>query len=211
MKEYRLYRTDVSRTLIGTTPHPGTSYGPFPVTVPDESSGTLEFVLTAVDTSNLESADSHPATFRYNPYTVATNPSGLQVVVDETAYSAPNIFTWGAGSSHKLSVTSPQNGDPGVKYLFGSWSDGESKTHTITAPISGKTYTAKFTAKFSLTTSVSLPEGGTVSPSGTFWYKSGTDVSITATPRFGYIQRMVWDYLGLKSIILDMNGPKNDG
>jgi hypothetical protein len=211
MKEYRLYRTDVSRTLIGTTPHPGTSYGPFPVTVPDGSSGTLVFKLTAVDTSNLESADSSPASYRYNPYTVSTNPSGLQIVVDEIANPTPYTFTWGVGSSHKLSVTSPQNGDPGVKYLFGSWSDGGSKTHTVTAPISGKTYTAKFAAKFSLTTSVSLPEGGTVSPSGTFWYKSGTNVSITATPRFGYrFSGWSGDYLGSeKSIILDMNGPKN--
>ncbi len=66
MKEYRLYRTDVSRTLIGTTPQPGTSYGPFPLTVADGSSGTLIFVLTAVDTSNLESADSSPSSYTYD-------------------------------------------------------------------------------------------------------------------------------------------------
>lgn len=95
MKEYRLYRTDVARTLIGTTPHPVTSYGPFTVTVPDGSSGTLTFVLTAVDTSNLESADSSPASYRYNPYIVTTNPLGLQVVVDEIPNLAPYIFTWG--------------------------------------------------------------------------------------------------------------------
>lgn len=65
MKEYRLYRTDGTRTLIGTIAHPNTSYN-FSVTVPDQSSGTLKFVLTAVDTNNNESADSAPATYSYN-------------------------------------------------------------------------------------------------------------------------------------------------
>ena len=47
MKEYRLYRTDGTRTEIGTAPHPNTSL-PFTVTVPDGSAGTLLFVLRAV-------------------------------------------------------------------------------------------------------------------------------------------------------------------
>jgi hypothetical protein len=73
MMEYRLYRTDIARTLIRTTPYPDTSYGPFPVTVPDGSAGTLTFVLTAVNTYNLESADSNPASYSYNltPLTVS--------------------------------------------------------------------------------------------------------------------------------------------
>ena len=332
MMEYRLYRTDVSRTLIGTTPHPDTSFGPFPVTVPDGSSGTLIFVVTAVDTSNLESADSNPSSYTYDlktatvtiaatdntateagpttgtltfsrtgstvsalivyyavggtatsgsdynslsgsvsipsgsssaaitvtpiddsavesdetviatitanaaytvgspssatvtitsddralPYTVTTDPSDLQIEVDGSTYTAPYSFNWMPASKHKLSVRSPQNGDPGVKYMFGSWSDGGSKTHTITAPASSKTYAAKFTTKNSLTTSVNLPEGGTVSPSGTSWYKIGTNVSVTATPHFGY-RFIGWsgDYSGSKksgskkSIAVDMDGPKN--
>ena len=51
IKEYRLYRTDGTRTLLGTTPHPNKS-APFTVTVPDGSSGTLLFVVTAAHTSN---------------------------------------------------------------------------------------------------------------------------------------------------------------
>ena len=66
MKEYRLYRTDVPRILIGTTPHPNTSYGPFPITVQDGSYGTLTFVLTAVDTQDNESSDSSPVTYNYD-------------------------------------------------------------------------------------------------------------------------------------------------
>lgn len=69
MKEYRLYRTDGTRTLIGVIPHPSTSYN-FSVNVPDQSSGTLTFVLTAVDTNNNESADSAPASYSYNLDTI---------------------------------------------------------------------------------------------------------------------------------------------
>lgn len=79
MKEYRLYRTDGTRTLIGTIPHPNTSYN-FSVTVPDQSAGTLTFVLTAVDTNNNESADSAPASYTYNLDTVPpAAPKNLQV------------------------------------------------------------------------------------------------------------------------------------
>jgi hypothetical protein len=73
MKEYRLYRTDGTRTLMGTIAHPTTSYN-FSVTVADNTTGTLTFVLVAVDTNNNVSADSSPAaSYSYN--TDATPPA----------------------------------------------------------------------------------------------------------------------------------------
>ncbi len=65
MASYRLYRTDGARLLIGTILHPIVTYD-FTVTVPDGSTGTLTFVLTAVDTNNNESGDSVAAPFAYN-------------------------------------------------------------------------------------------------------------------------------------------------
>ena len=65
MKEYRLYRTDGTRTLIGTIAHPTTSYN-FTVTVADNTTGTLTFVLVAVDTNNNVSGDGTAASFPYN-------------------------------------------------------------------------------------------------------------------------------------------------
>ncbi len=79
MKEYRLYRTDATRTLLGTISHPTTLYN-FSVTVPDSSAGTLTFVLTAVDTSSNESSDSTPASYSYNLDTTAPiSPKSLSV------------------------------------------------------------------------------------------------------------------------------------
>ena len=77
MKEYHLYRTDGTRTLIGTIAIPGTFYN-FSVTVPDSSNGTLTFVLTAVDTGNNESADSAPASYPYD-LVAPTAPKSLAV------------------------------------------------------------------------------------------------------------------------------------
>jgi len=79
MKEDRLYRTDGTKTLIGTITHPNTSYN-FSVTVADNSSGTLTFVLTAVDTNNNQSLDSTPASYSYNLDTIPpTSPKNLSV------------------------------------------------------------------------------------------------------------------------------------
>ena len=79
MREYRLYRTDGTRTLIGTIAHPNTSHN-FSVTVPDQSSGTLRFVLTAVDTNNNESLDGSPASYSYNLDTIPpAAPKNLSV------------------------------------------------------------------------------------------------------------------------------------
>jgi len=84
IKEYRLYRTDITRTLLGTTPHPNNSL-PFTVQVPDGSSGVLTFVIAAVDTSNNQSADSSPASYSYGLNT----PTVTIVAADPTAAENP--------------------------------------------------------------------------------------------------------------------------
>lgn len=81
MKEYRLYRTDGIRTLIGTILHPTATYD-FSVTVPDGSAGTLTFVLVAVDTNNNVSGDSNAAPFAYNlDVTPPVSPAGFSIQV----------------------------------------------------------------------------------------------------------------------------------
>ncbi len=76
---------------------------------------TYFITVTAYDTSPNESGYSNevsgPATDGTQTFTVTTNPSGLQVVVDGTTYTAPQTFSWVVGSSHTLSVSSPQSGE----------------------------------------------------------------------------------------------------
>lgn len=67
VKEYRLYKKVLGvKELIGIISHPNTSYGPFPITVPDGSYGSIPFIITAIDFAGLESAESEPAYFDYD-------------------------------------------------------------------------------------------------------------------------------------------------
>ncbi len=79
MKEYRLYRTDGTRTLIGVIPHPTVQHD-FSLTIPDNSSGTLTFVLTALDTAGNTSADSVPASFPYD-LLAPTAPRNIIIII----------------------------------------------------------------------------------------------------------------------------------
>jgi uncharacterized repeat protein (TIGR02543 family) len=176
---------------------------------------TYYIAVTAYDTSNNESGYSNEvngvATDGAPVYTVATNPVGLQVVIDGTSYTAPQTFSWTVGSSHTLSLSSPQNGPSGIRYLYSSWSDGGAQTHTITVPSSSITYTANFSAQYALTTSVGSSGGGTVSPSGTNWYNSGQSVPISATPNAGYsFSNWSGNLSGSTNpTSITMNGPKS--
>ncbi|HXX35617.1 MAG TPA: PKD domain-containing protein, partial [Thermodesulfobacteriota bacterium] len=185
-------------TLINTSPIPptsGTAASPYPFSVSASGTGTLTFYVTAVDSGGNESAPSTTASFPYNltpmTCTVATNPAALQITVDGTALQAPQVFTtpiWMVGQKHTLAVISPQTPSQGVQYIFAKWDDNAStsKTRTITVSSGNTTYQADFTAQYSLTTSVSPSNGGTVTPAGTTWYNIGKSVSVTAKPKFGY-------------------------
>jgi hypothetical protein len=76
---YKIYRTDGARTLIGTIPGKPTAIYNFNVTVPDNSSGTLKFKLTAYNSSNVEGADSNEALYPFDLIPVPPAPAGLGV------------------------------------------------------------------------------------------------------------------------------------
>ena len=78
MASYKLYRTDGTRLLIGTIAHPTTNYN-FTLIVPDNSQGTLTFVLTALDTAGNESLDSGVVSYPFDLRSPAA-PIGLGVV-----------------------------------------------------------------------------------------------------------------------------------
>ena len=173
--------------------------------------------VTAYDSSNNESGFSNEASGAatspvqaYN-YTLATNPAGLQVMVDGTTYNSPQTFNWPFGSSHTLSVSSPQSGSAGTQYAFASWSDGGGQSHTITAPPSATTYTASFNTQYSLTTSTNPSGGGTIAPTGLSWYNSGQSVSVSAVANTGYsFSGWTGDLSGSTNpASLTMNGPKS--
>jgi hypothetical protein len=125
--------------------------------------------------------------------TVTSNPPGLTIIVDGTVAAAPQTFAWTAGSSHTLSVSSPQGGT-GTRYVFSTWSDGGPQSHPIMVPASDVTYTVTFTTQYLLTVTASPPGAGTFSfypPSPDGYYDAVNSppsfVSIIPNASAGYL------------------------
>ncbi len=117
--------------------------------------------------------------------TIQTVPSGRNITADGQTFTAPQTFSWGAGSSHSIGTTSLQSGGTGIQYTWSNWSDGGSINHNITVPNYAATYTANFNTQYYLIMSANLSNGGTVSPQSG-WHNSGDQVQIQATENSGY-------------------------
>ena len=72
LASHNLYRTDSGRTLIDNIS--STAAQPYLFSITVNSSTTLTFVITAVDTSGNESADSNTASYSYVD-TIPPSPS----------------------------------------------------------------------------------------------------------------------------------------
>jgi C1A family cysteine protease len=118
-----------------------------------------------------------------NVYSV---PSGLQISSGENSYYAPVQLMWETGSPVSVQAVSPQSASSGCQFIFAHWNNGTtSPTLTFTEPPAGtQSYTAYFNTQYELTTNAA--GAGTVSPSGSAWYKANTSVSISAKPGSGY-------------------------
>ncbi|MBI4905785.1 MAG: S-layer homology domain-containing protein [Acidobacteria bacterium] len=120
------------------------------------------------------------------PITVGTSPATLQFSADGTTYSSAQTFNWAPGSTHAISAVT-QGTNP--RYLFSSWSDGGSSSHTYTVPSASETVTAIFTAQYPLTTAVAPANSGSIAiapGSADGYYNSGTQVTLQASAASGY-------------------------
>ena len=123
------------------------------------------------------------------PIIVNASPSFLSVTVDGSVYTVPQTFNWVPGSSHTLTVSSPQNGPPGTRYAWSNWSDGGAMLHVISVPGTPTTYNATFIAQYLLTLAASPSVGGALVANPTSadgYYASGTSVQVTASANSAY-------------------------
>ncbi|MFC2084104.1 T9SS type A sorting domain-containing protein, partial [Bacteroidota bacterium] len=141
--------------------------------------------------------------------TINTIPIGQNYTVDDTTYTAEQVFSWQPGSNHTISTTSPQSGGTGIQYVWNSWSDGGNISHTISPGIN-TTYTAIFNTDYYLT--MTADTGGSVTPSNG-WRQSGEDIEIGAFPDStysfeGWTGRGPGSYTGNSNpATIIMNGP----
>lgn len=154
-----------------------------------------------------------PLSAKTTAVTLTTSPSGLSIVVDGRSVTSPTVEHWEPGSPHTVEVPTPQLSGDDSRFVFGSWSDGGARAHTVTAPAAPTTLVAAFREQHRLALAVSPSGGGsaTASPSSSdAFYDSGSVVSIAAVPASGYqFAGFSGDLAGATSPqSLDMNGPR---
>ncbi len=128
----------------------------------DAARGVTVTVLSALGTSFRVQVNYHASNVR-----ISAAPLSLTFNVDGVNFTAPTVFTWASGSIHTITVPDLQ-GSGGVRYLFGNWSDGGGRTHTITVGSSDTAVTANYRTQYLLTVTSSF---GVTSGSG--WYNDG--------------------------------------
>ena len=103
----------------------------------------LEIDLSATDSDGVTTTTSVTLQPKTVDISIASNPSGLQIVFGPATKATPYTTTVINGSVHSLSAPITQTLG-GTTYTFSSWSDGGAATHNITASAPG-TYTATYT------------------------------------------------------------------
>jgi hypothetical protein len=155
------------------------------VTTPSNASGTNPFMVTGAVSGGPSVSTS--VTLVVNAgggpplQTITTSPPGLSVTVDGVGCVAPCKFQWVAQTNHTIGTAATQAGAANTQYLFSSWPDGGTISHTVTAQSVAVTYTANFTTQYFLTTAVSQAGLGNIGPASG-WHNSGEVVTVSASP-----------------------------
>ena len=106
--------------------------------VPDHGdAGYLEIVLTATDSTGLTGTASVTLRPQVVTVTLVTVPAGLDVGYGDQTGAAPLSIATIAGSTHTISISSPQDAT-----VFATWSDGGAQQHDVTLGTTNATYTA---------------------------------------------------------------------
>jgi hypothetical protein len=150
--------------------------------------------------------------------TVNSNPPGLQVMVDGTPVTTPQVFNWALNSTHTLNVATAPQTIGGVNYVYGIWNDRGAQSHTITVTPGNNTiaqpanspavtvYSANFIQLVPYVNTISPTGAGTVTPSPSpltyspltgQYYIIRQAVTLTAAPGSGqnfynYINSPFW-------------------
>jgi len=158
-------------------------------------------------------APPKPATY---PVTIDVNQKKVSITIDGMTYGGsdmPKTFNWEKDSSHSIAAKETVPGEEGIRYVFESWSDGNtalSRTITVVGPT---TYTANYKTQYHLTVT---SDYGNVE--GEEWYDEGSKayaILDRSKVEADFLQEYVFkewsgDASGkaLKSNAIKMDGPK---
>lgn len=167
-------------------PNPGFVFTGWSVS-PSVSNKTQAFILTFQLNAPAQIQPLFPPA-RPMSIRVETDPPGLKLLADRTNITAPVNLEWGWETAHTLGALSPQTDGQGRVWVYDSWSDGGSATHTYN--MTGGYTTATVTARFIRATRVSfvtIPaglklkvDGRETWPDYNFSWAAGTVHTVTA-------------------------------
>ena len=163
----------------GTHIHPfiqptsGSKTGSFtiPTTGHTETNVWYRIYLTVKDSDGLDNTTFVEIVPRKADITISTNPSGLQIKLDDQPGTAPIVSESVVGVVRKLEAVTPQTVN-GTAYSFLSWSDGGATTHNISTPSTDTTYTALFNA---------LPSANITSPGNGTTFTAPANITMNAS------------------------------
>ena len=116
---------------------------PAPEDLGSGADGYLEILLTATDSSGVTTTVTRDVLPKKVNLTFASSPTGRNLVVAGTTYTAPVTLTSWEG--HTINVDAPAQTDgSGASWVFQTWSDGGAAAHSFATPASATTYTATF-------------------------------------------------------------------
>ncbi|MFA0961080.1 PQQ-dependent sugar dehydrogenase [Roseivirga sp. BDSF3-8] len=141
--------------------------------------------------------------------TLATDPPGLELLLDGKADTTPYTVTGVVGITRTVEAPQQQALN-GVNYVFDSWSDGGAATHDITTPETNTVYTALYVVDTTAQDSLRIPEDPANTVNGLdyayyeqTWYSQPdfsayipADTGTTAVPDLALRQRE--DYFGMQ-------------
>ena len=100
--------------------------------------------LTVTDSNGLTNSKSVTIWPQKVSLSFDTTPTGLTILVDGVAHTAPFVYDTLVGFGHTIEARDQALG--GTNYTFTSWSDGGAAAHAITVPSTNQNYTATLTA-----------------------------------------------------------------
>ena len=100
-------------------------------------------ILTVTDSKGLKGKDSVDINPRKSTLNFATNPPGLQILLDGQPIVTPASVVSVEGLLRTVGVVTTQEKDE-LTYTFESWSNGGTPTQILTTPTANLTLTAQF-------------------------------------------------------------------
>jgi uncharacterized protein (TIGR03437 family) len=169
------------------------------------TSGANQSIAGNTDTVTLDAPVTAVANFiKAAPITFDSSPEGLRLVVDTVPTTAPLTEQLGWGSVHTVSAISPQQDLSGNYWVFSSWNDGGTASHTYTVPQSSSAVDllATFTPGV-LNTFLTSPSGLNLTVDGrsnwntwTFAWAVGSTHTFSAPATQTDAQGRLWSFTG---------------